>query len=301
MLFSVAAAAHPKRENSWFQMFNMGSKDQKEKTEEELEKEKRRMKRMKWILFVSSLGITGYLIYFLFDVVSEGSNLLETLGNTVETKYSRDSVNVIKNGSLALHKSLRIFLKVIDQDAGLRQNIEQVLGEFDSSDKIRLLNTNFVQLISHRLYFFVRKDGKWRKNYYESRIQYFFPIINIETGAVAVLKATLLTEDGANVESNLLHLESVHLCDAAPFAAQFGDSYFTQLYEFFVEKELLYGWNKEEQEIEIYRNKDLQKRFKVLLPSILPPAIRPNLEPTTGFFFPDTIDTRLLPPPTPLP
>lgn len=126
--------------------------------------------------------------------------------------------------------------------------------------------------------------------------------MNSETGAIAIMKATLLTEDGMNEESDALHLESVHLCDAGPFAVQFSSQFFAQIYEFFMEKDLVYGWHnysKNEHEIEVYRNKELQNRFKSVLPTLLPPAIKPNLEPLVGFLFPDTIDTRLLLPPTP--
>lgn len=144
------------------------------------------------------------------------------------------------------------------------------------------------------------RDGHWENNYYEARIHYFFPVVNRETGAIAMMKATLLTEDGQNEDNDTLHLESVHLCDAGPFAVQFSSQLFTQIYQFFLEKDLVYGWhNSEEQEIEVYRNRELQDRFYNMFPALMPPAIKPNLEPLVGFIFPETIDTSLLLPPTP--
>jgi hypothetical protein len=122
-------------------------------------------------------------------------------------------------------------------------------------------------------------------------------VTNQETGAVAVLKVTLLT-NGEEYDDNI-QMESVTLCDAKPFVAVFGDLYFTQNYQYFMSKPLVYRWeNHEKPEIDIYRDTILSNRTRVYFPTLLPPAIQPKVEPVIGYFYTETIENRFMLPET---
>jgi hypothetical protein len=125
--------------------------------QERKEKEARKKRRLIILGIASLLGVFGYGIYKLFKLVSDGTVVLTNYVQNAEMNFANNSHVVVEAGGKALYQGLDKFLQVLNTNPEIKHAVENAMGEFQTPDQIRLINSNFIQLMSHRLYFLCKK------------------------------------------------------------------------------------------------------------------------------------------------
>ncbi|KAG2379595.1 hypothetical protein C9374_006712 [Naegleria lovaniensis] len=308
-------------------------------TEEEIKRKKR--KRIALIIAAIIASIGGLITLALYRTMLEVQNLA-VFSEMIETLHMNNDASVLKNAIFSMEEGFKI-LDSAQFSPEQIHTLKQIFGDFDSVKSIKLLGPNWIEHIVHRLYILSKDIASWidfQVFFKESRIYYFFPVVNKETGSVAVMKVALLLDErhiaeirrlrektkremeakqkkekeeklqrqkrqkineerakkgeppledepekapesveekseDKPIEVPPIEIESIHICDAAPFAEAFDQSFFAQHdnHHLYGLKELSYSWpygasyTGGKSEVLIFHNQNISKKAPVLFKS----------------------------------
>ncbi|KAL9656688.1 hypothetical protein ABK040_002957 [Willaertia magna] len=341
---------------------------------------KKKLKRIALLTGIPLALLIGLLIFGLYQVIIETQNL-GIYTEMIETLYLNFDPAVISNAYFSLENAFKLLDEKQFSEEELNE-LKLIFGD-ENIKNLKLLSPNVAEQIVHRFYLLCKEKKSlfgfnWFKK--QSRIYYFFPVVNVETGAVAVMKVTLLLDERhvaeiyrtrektkkeneekkkklneekrrtrmekeekeklkkskgeafneeeyekelqrkreedkkkeeeeerkkkekaslveeKPIEIPPIELETIHICDAAPFAEQFEQNFFSQddNHHLYGKKDLVYNWPfgasylNGRSEILLYRNQNLPQLVPYLT-KLLPPQNVPSVATRTGYFYYDSI------------
>ncbi|KAL0489160.1 ATP-dependent helicase [Acrasis kona] len=268
------------------------------------------------------LGATGYA---LFKYVDESLKSASTFSEKfqLEALHNRDVINLaayaLREGWPLLLKHARNANPSNEQSTSNASQLNSTLGDIHDANNLALLNPNFMQTMIHSFYFVAKiKDAPmgYRLNFKESKIDYYYPIVNMENYAISLLKITLVMNDELikrnkakpdqsfystqtlvnEVEEHLINnvvIDSVNILDPSPLIKEYGGDFFSSSID---PNKLQYAWDIEKDEFCLENARPDGTQPEPVLPLLTAGEIAsPNMTPLMGYFMPYSLPKQILP------
>jgi hypothetical protein len=260
------------------------------------------------VLIVAGVAVSFY--YYVDDALKKNALFMDK----VQRGMAESNV-VIKYAAKSLEKGWPLLYektKQIASDDSVSQLLRATLGDIRDPHDIRLLNPNFIQMIVHQFSFFGKDRSKlfgYYRNFGESRVDYYFPIVNTGNGAIALLKISLATNDKlinqlstslpsseeepqeVNVADSLV-LDSVSIVDPAQLVMEYGPDFFESNVSYASQPgNMVYSWPLEKGgEFKLQDARTPNDLVHTILPSVTAsPMTTPNLAPVMGYMYVETL------------
>lgn len=269
-----------------------------------------------WITITAiAIGVGFY--YYVDDALKKSTIFSEKV-----QKSLTESNNVLKYAVFSLEKGWPLLYeaaKKLSQGESEDQAINlmrSVLGEIHDPRNICLLNPNFIQMIVHRFTFFAKARRSlfgYYRNFRESRIDYYFPIVNQENGATTLLKISLVTNDmlyndaiknkpKKDGEEELpiaetLVIDSISLVDPSMLIMEYGPDFFESNVSYSLRPEkMLYSWPLAKgSEFMLCNARRNELIVDPILQFIVGSITSPSMTPLLGHLYVSTLPTEILP------
>jgi hypothetical protein len=261
------------------------------------------------VLVLGAIGTSFY--YYVDDALKKSSEFSEQVQKNIS-----DQKQIISFAALSLEKGWPVLINKMKNmgDDPTSKLVESTIGTVSDANNIRLLNTNFIQMMVHTFNFFAKQRGSafgYYRNFRESRIDYYFPVINTENSAVALLKISLVANDKTYTDlknkftptedqqepniTDALVIDSISFVDSSQLVFEFGATFFEPIAYNLQLENLQYSWPLgKNEEFKIADVRDKSACVDTAFTFLTGPMTSPNQTPIMGYMFAETLPKNVI-------